>query len=395
MQEMSINIPSGVKLLLDRLFASGFRADVVGGCVRDTILGKSANDWDVTTSATPDEMKQVFCDMRVIETGIKHGTLTVLVDKVPYEITSYRTDGEYSDGRHPDSVSFTRDIAEDLSRRDFTVNALAYNPRDGLTDLFGGLADLEAGVIRAVGEADKRFSEDALRILRAIRFSSVLGFDIEENTAAAIHRLKHLLSAVSRERICVEWTKLLGGANAYGVINEYTDVIREFIPSLNILEMPEKGRFDFATAEIRELSLFASSALSPEDYYSAMTELKSDNKRKLRGRAILKAVSEDTSSDIAMRRLLRKYGEDIAKEAVELKILLGREELGAREGLLETIKGCPCHRVSDMKIGGKELLEIGIKGVRVGVTLEHLLDLIIEKEVENDKEALLDKAKAF
>ena len=333
--------------------------------------------------------------MRVIETGIKHGTLTVLVDKVPYEITSYRTDGEYSDGRHPDSVSFTRDIAEDLSRRDFTVNALAYNPRDGLTDLFGGLADLEAGVIRAVGEADKRFSEDALRILRAIRFSSVLGFDIEENTAAAIHRLKHLLSAVSRERICVEWTKLLGGANAYGVINEYTDVIREFIPSLKILEMPEKGRFDFATAEIRELSLFASSALSSEDYFAAMTELKSDNKRKIRGRTVLEAVCEDTSSDIAMRRLLRKYGEDIAKEAVELKILLGREEPVARESLIATIKGCPCYRVSDMKIGGKELLEIGIKGVRVGVTLEHLLDLIIEKEVENDKEALLDKAKAF
>ena len=202
-------LPDGVKAIIDILGRHGHRADVVGGCVRDSLLGKEPYDYDVTTDATPDEMIDIFRDFRTVPTGIKHGTLTVLVDGTPYEITTYRRDGDYRDHRHPDSVTFTEKIADDLSRRDFTVNAMAYNPTDGLTDLFGGQADLKAHLIRAVGDPTRRFDEDALRILRAVRFSATLGFRIEEGTARAAHDGAHLLSFVSGERIYTEIKKLI------------------------------------------------------------------------------------------------------------------------------------------------------------------------------------------
>lgn len=229
---MQLQIPPQTALVLSRLTGCGYRAHLVGGCVRDALLGRAPHDWDVTTSALPEETERVFAGMPVIPTGIRHGTVTVLSGGKPVEVTTYRVDGAYSDGRHPDSVRFTRDLTEDLSRRDFTVNALAYSEADGLVDPFGGAADLAAGVIRCVGRADDRFREDSLRVLRALRFSSELGFRLEEETAAAGLRNRELLSRVSAERIREEFTKLLCGKNAEGVLRKYRDVAAVFLPEL-------------------------------------------------------------------------------------------------------------------------------------------------------------------
>lgn len=204
---MKIQIPDKVKTIIEVLMKSGFEAYVVGGCVRDMILGKEPEDWDITTSATPLEVKRLF--RRTIDTGIQHGTVTVLLDKEHYEVTTYRLDGEYEDNRHPKEVQYTSSLKEDLRRRDFTINAMAYNDSEGMIDLFEGIEDLKKGRIRCVGSAEERFTEDALRILRAVRFSAQLGFEIEPETMKAVKEKAGLLTNISAERIRVELTKLL------------------------------------------------------------------------------------------------------------------------------------------------------------------------------------------
>ena len=203
----SFDIPENITYVLDRLHSAGFESYIVGGCVRDSLLGIPAHDFDVTTNALPQEVIDVFSDMNVIETGIKHGTVTVVSGGENVEITTHRIDGEYLDNRRPSDVTFTRNIENDLSRRDFTVNAMAYSPHSGLVDLHGGVQDLDRKIIRCVGEPDRRFGEDGLRILRALRFSSVLGFQVDEQTSMSIHANSHLLKNISAERIFSEFAK--------------------------------------------------------------------------------------------------------------------------------------------------------------------------------------------
>lgn len=204
---MEIKIPKQVKFIIDRLQKYGYEAYAVGGCVRDALLGRVPNDWDITTSAKPEQVKAVF--KRTIDTGIQHGTVTVLEDHIGFEVTTYRIDGEYEDGRHPKQVQFTPDLKEDLRRRDFTINAMAYSPDTGVVDIFGGQEDLKAGIIRCVGSSMERFQEDALRIMRAVRFAAQLGFSIEEDTYQSIKKMAPNLKKVSAERIQVELSKLL------------------------------------------------------------------------------------------------------------------------------------------------------------------------------------------
>ena len=206
-KNVKIRIPTGAAQILHRLEEKGFEAYVVGGCVRDSLLGREPHDWDITTSATPQQVKRIF--PRTVDTGLKHGTVTVLLDREPYEVTTYRIDGDYLDGRHPSGVTFTRNLREDLQRRDFTINAMAYSDSRGLQDCFGGLADLEKGLIRAVGDPEKRFGEDALRIMRAVRFAAQLGYAVEEETLRAMKALAPTLSRISAERIAAELEKLL------------------------------------------------------------------------------------------------------------------------------------------------------------------------------------------
>lgn len=208
---MKIFLPEKVNFIINKLKENGYEAYAVGGCVRDSVLGRVPDDWDITTSATPNETKALF--KRTFDTGIEHGTITVLVDKEAFEVTTYRVDGEYEDSRHPKEVVFTRSLKEDLLRRDFTINAMAYNEEEGLVDIFGGIEDLERKVIRCVGDARERFGEDALRILRAVRFAAQLGFRIEEETMEGIRKLAPTLANISAERIQVELVKMLVSPN--------------------------------------------------------------------------------------------------------------------------------------------------------------------------------------
>ena len=232
MSSVNISLSDAACAVIERLNAAGYEAFAVGGSVRDALMGASAKDYDVTTSATPEEVHSILGAFRIIDTGIAHGTVTVLVDGEPIEVTTYRVDGSYADSRHPDAVRFTRSLKEDAARRDFTVNAMAYHPSLGLQDFFGGREDLEKGLIRAVGDARTRFTEDALRILRGLRFASVLGFSIEESTAHAMHELKERLRLVAPERIREELTKLLSGKGAATVLREYADVVAVFLPEI-------------------------------------------------------------------------------------------------------------------------------------------------------------------
>lgn len=388
-----MNLPQGVKTVISVLERHGHRADVVGGCVRDFLLGTEPHDYDVTTDATPDEMHEIFQGMRTLDTGIKHGTLTVIVDSEPYEVTTYRVDGAYSDNRHPDSVSFTRRLRDDLSRRDFTVNAMCYNERDGVTDMFGGREDLEDRLIRAVGEPAHRFDEDALRILRALRFASVLGFKIEENTSRSVHEKKGLLAHVSRERIFTEWKKLVGGVGAYEIIAEYRDVVAEIIPELAKAPLPDKSRFLAAEPTVRELALFALAHPdnAPDAFLRAMTSLRADNKRKSFGAQVLELSHRSIERTADLKRLAADSDAACARAAVALKYTLGtcgKEKTAELEAVLNS--GC-CLGLSDLKIGGSDLAALGLRGSEIGRTLKELLYEVIEEKTENSREALLSR----
>ena len=232
---MKFDIPSGAAHILQTLTRAGHEAWLVGGCVRDLLRGVRPHDWDICTSARPEETEGCFSGRRIIETGLKHGTVAVVEDGTPYEITTYRADGPYSDGRRPDFVRFVSDLEADLARRDFSMNAVALGLDGGLRDPFGGEEDIQAGVIRCVGEPSRRFREDGLRIMRALRFSASLGFEIEEQTARAIHDSRTALTHVSAERVNAELRRLLVGERAGDVLREYPDVLCRFWPGLELL----------------------------------------------------------------------------------------------------------------------------------------------------------------
>ena len=379
---MNINLPSGALLIINRLRERGFRGDIVGGCVRDHLLGKEPHDYDITTSATPDEMKEIFSDMRTIETGIQHGTLTVMHEGEPYEVTTYRLDGEYSDNRHPDSVSFTRELKLDLSRRDFTVNAMCYSPTYGVTDYFGGIDDLKGRLIRAVGKAEQRFTEDSLRILRALRFAATLDFDIEEETSDAIFTCAHLMKNVSRERIMVEYTKLLGGIRAYGILSRYFDVIAGVIPNITLNNVKDETEFLRAAPTVRELALFNSA----DEYEAAMRELKSDNLRRNYGIKTLSLKDHKTETPDDIKLLLIAGGPDSARDVCALKRLRGEPD--PKEMLDAVLESAPCYKISDLRVRGDDLSAIGFKGKEIGEMLSRLLVAAALGRVENDPEAL-------
>ncbi|MBQ3562784.1 MAG: tRNA nucleotidyltransferase, partial [Clostridia bacterium] len=227
------NLPHQVDFALNKLIAAGYEAFIVGGCIRDILRQKAPSDYDITTSAEPEQTKAVFEGEKIIETGLKHGTVTLLKDGMPLEITTYRIDGAYADNRRPTSVQFTKSLTEDLARRDFTINAMAFSKKTGIVDPFGGEADLQNKIIRSVGDADRRFNEDALRLMRAIRFASVLGFKIEEKTKISIFKNKNLLKNISSERIAAELVKLLCGKNAKQIIIDYFEVLEVILPEIS------------------------------------------------------------------------------------------------------------------------------------------------------------------
>ena len=386
-------LTENVKYILKSLTDAGYRADVVGGPVRDYLLGKAPSDYDITTSALPSEVKAVFSAHKTLDTGIKHGTVTLILDGEPYEITTYRVDGEYKDSRHPECVTFTARIEEDLARRDFTVNAMAYGIDGQICDPFGGRDDLERRLIRAVGVAHERFSEDALRILRGIRFASVLGFAIEDDTAAAMRDLAPTLDRISAERIYTEWCKLLTGDGAYDVIEKYFDIITVFLPELSGAKLPQRDAFNLASPTVRQLSLFASFSDSASRFSSAMMRLKSPTAVRECGTAVLGALeSASFDTDEQTGLILHKIGEGHTRELLSLCILLGKCTADDKNRLETYVCNARPYRISDLAVGGNDLLALGIKGRAIGAVLEELILSVISGKVENSKDSLCELA---
>ncbi|MBQ8072264.1 MAG: HD domain-containing protein [Clostridia bacterium] len=438
-----MRLPEDVLNLLNRLHQAGFSAYAVGGCVRDSLRGAEPKDWDLCTSALPEEMERIFAGERVVETGLKHGTLTVVIHHVPYEITTYRVDGAYTDHRHPDSVDFVDRVEEDLARRDFTINAMACD-RDGkIMDLFEGQADLARGCIRCVGEAARRFGEDALRILRALRFASVLDFTIAPETDRAIRDLYPTMEKVAAERIREELVKLLCGPGAGRILRDYAEVITFLIPCLKpavgydqenphhlytvwehtvravenvpadpVLRMTmllhDSGKPFTRTTDARGVGHYAGhQAYSARLAAETLDHLRFD--RETRDRIIRLVEGHDiplsTEKKLLLRRLNR-YGEKDLRALFRIhladRIATGtRNPEHARAHFLELnaaldalLAERPCFTLKDLRIRGTELMEIGFREKEIGEELRRLLEEVMDGRLENETEALRAAAKA-
>ena len=436
-----MNLPEQVRRALARLEDAGYEAFVVGGAVRDHVRGAdTGTDWDITTSALPEETETVFSGYRVIETGMKHGTVTVLLDGEPLEITTYRVDGGYSDHRHPDEVRFTRSLREDLRRRDFTMNAMAYSPRTGVVDPFGGQADLAAGVVRCVGEPDRRFQEDALRILRALRFASALGMGIHPDTARAARDNRGLLTSVAAERVRVELTKLLCGADAERVLLEFPDILSVPLPEIGAMvcfdqHNPHHDRDVWAhtaavTAAIPAQPVLRWAALLHDVGKPPCFSLAEDGVGHFYGHAaesarmadgILRRLRFNTDSreeivrliryhDLPIqperrpvKRLMNKLGPDTVRRLIELHkadtrgqsaICAGRiAEYDAVAVVLdEILNEKECFSLKDLAVNGTDMMSIGLAGRDIGRALNACLTAVMEEKLPNERTALLEYA---
>lgn len=390
-----IPLSPGADFAIRRLESLGYECYAVGGCVRDSLLGKSPNDWDLTTSAPPSEMISAFSDFRVIETGAKHGTITVLYQKEPLEITTFRKDGAYADNRHPTAVTFSKTVEDDLSRRDFTVNAMAYHPEKGLIDLFDGQKDLAAGLIRCVGDAETRFHEDGLRILRAVRFASALGFVLEENTARAARNCAFLLDGIAKERVRVEWSKLLLGKTPTAILQNYPEIFARFLPE--ILPIPQRT-LDFLEHAPLDLPLRLSLLFaSAKDAKTALLRLRYDNDTQTKTIALLELQNEQPElSKVGLRRLLRHYPAETVARYLTILECKGEDARAAKEALQAILSRGDCVSLSMLAVSGNDLIALGIPaGKRVGTVLEALLDRVIDGDLPNEKAALLEAAKTL
>ena len=419
------SLPKDVSEILEKLENAGYRADIVGGPVRDLLRGVEPHDFDITTSALPEETKAVFSGERIIETGIKHGTVSLIKNGEQYEITTYRIDGEYEDSRHPKSVSFTERIEEDLARRDFTVNAIAYSEKRGITDPFGGQGDIEKKLLRAVGNAEKRFDEDALRIIRGIRFAGTLGYTIEEETKAAMLKKAHLLENISKERIFVEWKKLLDGALAIEILEEYKPITDLFFPEAALPEGLNREAFFKASPLARHISLFAKAGEMA--YVEAMRRMKTDNSTIRSGASVIPALGKYGSDNVSLAFLLRDLGPECARLLIECEAILGIAPPADSANIEETEKsdityshadsanleateqssisaprrltdldnleaveqnGVP-YKLSDLAVNGNDLLALGYKGAEIKATLASLQTRVLSGALPNEKAALL------
>lgn len=401
-----IEMPVQVEEILGKLREHGYEAFAVGGCVRDAILGRIPGDWDITTSARPEEVKQVFG--HTIDTGLQHGTVTVMRDHIGYEITTYRIDGEYEDGRHPKEVVFTGELREDLRRRDFTINAMAYSHETGIVDIFGGTEDLVARRIRCVGDAGERFTEDALRILRAVRFSAQLGFSIEEMTWQALCELAPSLVHVSKERVQVELTKtLLSDRPEYIWKTEAAGLapyISKTFPEV-FAAWKERKRISGAAAHLpAEKALRWAYFLAPAGEKSCvrvLRELKMDNdtidKAKILSRF---AFTQIEPEEVSVRRAMSAMEDMVFDWLLLLQEVLMPERMDAVEMVRSLAKQIrergDCIRLKTLAVTGKDLIQAGIQpGPALGKTLHLLFEKVLENPAWNEKDRLLTEVEVL
>ena len=377
----------GIKLIR-RLEEKGFEAYAVGGCVRDMLLGKKPEDYDFAVSALPDETKQALNGVPVFDTGLRHGTVTAVVDGHAAEITTYRTESGYSDFRRPDKVGFTRSLSEDLSRRDFTVNAMAFHPERGLVDCFGGKEDLKNRILKCVGEPERRFREDALRILRCLRFSSALEFAIEEDTRQALLKHRELLKKIAPERLQAEFSKLILGEWAEQVLTEYLPVFQVFLPEAG----QRRSALSWLPAEKKLRLAGVFSGCTPDETARALERLRYD------GKTIRTVTTLERYRQVPLetdRRQARKLVFLLGMETAE-ELLRFREEPELLKWL-EVICGQGlCCSLSQLSVNGEDLIRLGYpEGRGIGKALNRLLQLVLDETLENQKELLLKKAKSW
>ena len=437
-----IEITEEIKIIFDTLNNAGFECYMVGGCVRDFLLNKSPHDIDFTTNATPEEMKECFKNFSVIETGIQHGTLTVLINHIPFEITTYRTDGDYLNCRKPEKVEFVADIKEDLARRDFTINAIAYNPNEGFVDCFEGKKDLEKQIIRCVNDPMERLNEDALRILRALRFSSVLGYKIEEKTEYACFKLAKNLTKISAERVCVELFKTIVQTNAHKIIYNYVDIWGIVIPELlnmkgfkqynphhvhDVLKhtcvalegaykdlivrlsvlFHDIGKPDSFTKDEKGNGHFYGHALKSVDITrEILNRLKVDNDTKHQVLELIRYHDLDLQpTEKYIRKLCYKLG---SLDMVKKLILVQRadnygqapihneriEKFDKIDAIIENLEQSNLSfSLKDLAVNGHDIMNLGITGAEIGKSLKYLMEAVLNEQVENEKHKLIDYLK--
>ena len=436
---IKILLPEKVNMIIKTIQAAGFEAYAVGGCVRDSILGRIPDDWDITTSAKPLEIKNLF--KRTIDTGIQHGTVTVMMDKEGFEVTTYRIDGEYEDSRHPKEVTFTSNLREDLRRRDFTINAMAYNEEVGLVDIFGGISDIEKKIIRCVGDAKERFTEDALRMMRAVRFSAQLGYSIEEGTKEAIKELAPNLKNISAERIQVELVKLVVSNNPdYLKVAYETGITAQVLPEFDLCMETEQNNphHKYSVGEhilqsMKHIKADKVLRLSMLFHDMGKPKAKTEDEQGIHHFYGHNEISENIAEEV-LRRLrfdndtlykvkslvffhdyhpgltdksVRKFVTKIGKELVPFYLLVQRADVLAQseykredklakidevsrifDGIIERGE---CLSLKDLAVNGKDLIALGMKpGKEIGETLEHFLQMVIANPSLNEKEILLN-----
>ena len=388
----------GADLIINRLQNKGFEAYYVGGCVRNYLLGKQIDDYDLTTSASPEIVCEIFNDFKIFTTGIKHGTVSIIVNDRVYELTTFRTDGKYLDARHPTSVTYCVNINEDLSRRDFTINAIAFNKKLGFIDNFNGIYDIKKGLIKCVGDPKTRFSEDALRILRALRFASVYSLEIEEKTSQAIFKSLHLLKSISAERISIEIGKIILGEKASVILNDYKEVLFEILPQLKLID-----DFQLVLSVLAEcpksLELrFAVLLYQINEYFDEISTIfKFSNAIKDKISLLIKMHGCDYNSKASIKRLIRVFEKTVfdffdfefaiataindENKLIEIKT--------ARILATEIINNGECYSLKQLAINGHDLLELGYKGRQIQQGLNFLLDGVVEERVVNNKNSLI------
>lgn len=435
---MKITLPEQVKTIIEKLEENGYEGFAVGGCVRDALLFRNPDDWDITTSAKPEQVKELF--KRTVDTGIQHGTVTVLLDREGFEVTTYRIDGEYEDSRHPREVCFTSNLTEDLKRRDFTINAMAYSEKRGLVDEFDGVLDLKQGIIRCVGNPEERFSEDALRILRAVRFAAQLGFQIEEKTFSAIRRLAPHLSHISAERIQTELLKLIVSphpetlrlaweAGITAVILPEFDRMMETPQNnphhiLNVGEHTLKALQEVRTDKVLRLSVlchdFGKAATrttdeSGTDHFYVHAEvssqmakdflkrLKLDNETLYQVEKLVKYHDYHPGTNaISVRKAIYKIGEDLFPKLLEVQRadVLAQSAYQQAEKLNDLkrieelyhriLEEKQCLSLKDLEVTGRDLIQAGMKpGKELGTCLRQLLEVVLDDPEKNNKQELL------
>lgn len=442
-----IDIPEGARYIL-RIFQNSFEdAYIVGGCVRDSLLGKTPHDWDICTSAKPGAVLALMAEhgIKTIETGLQHGTVTAVIGDESYEITTFRVDGEYSDNRRPNNVSFVDCIDIDLSRRDFTINAMAYNEYEGLVDPFGGYSDLCNHRLSCVGHPNDRFKEDGLRIMRALRFAATYGFYIENNTAAAIHRNKDLLKNISAERIQSELTKMLCGKRVLDILLEYKDVMAVIIPELkpcigfkqnnpyHIYDVYDHIAHSVAGYKGDDISIKMALLLhdigKPECYSEdengghfydhsvpsmriakdVMERLRFDNKTKQETVDLVLYHDVDMYPGTrSVKRWLNKIGYEMLDNLINIKcadngaqsemaqIALPWQFIEVRRIAADIMNTQQCFQIKDLAVNGNDVMSLGVEsGPKVGEILKYLLDMVLDDEIENEREVLIEAAKRY